>query len=531
MPGGQNPELPKVARVAKEAARGSLHIFVGNTSSTAILAIASIIVARLLGPSNYGLYSVALIAPSLMLLFTDFGVDSALVRFTAKLRSVGKSGSIGSFVGAGLLFRLAMSFLMFLLTFLFADEFATHLLKRPEAGSLIRLASIVIVGGMLVGTASSVFNGLDKMDKTALLSVIQASVKAVSAPILIVVGLSVFGALAGHVLGYVVAGVVGAIMIARMSKLPRFSLNEDQGIIQSLTPMIRYGIPLYASALIASLLGQYQSLNLAWFTSNMEIGNYYVATVFSAAIAILTTPISTALFPAFSKLDPDSETRDLQSLFTNTLKYTLLLVIPASIFIAVSSRELVSVFYGSSYVEAPLYLTLYSTTFIYTGFSLVLGSFFNGIGRTDISLKATLIQLPAVLLLTPVLTWLYRVPGFIAALIISGAPPLAYLALTAHSKYGLKFNLDGIVRICAAGLISSTPILAIASYLPSSHLVKLMLSAATFLLAYLILAPLIGAIKPEDINNLNLITEDIKPISKLSKIALSFEKRILSLTS
>ncbi len=58
-----------------------------ETSSTIILAIASIMIARLLGPSDYGLYSIALIIPSLMLMFTDFGVDSALTKFSAQYKA------------------------------------------------------------------------------------------------------------------------------------------------------------------------------------------------------------------------------------------------------------------------------------------------------------------------------------------------------------------------------------------------------------------------------------------------------------
>ncbi|MBS7613176.1 hypothetical protein KEJ48_02880 [Candidatus Bathyarchaeota archaeon] len=61
--------------------------------------------------------------------------------------------------------------LMFLMTLLFADDFATHVLKRPGISLLIRLAFIVIVGNTFVGTASSIFNGLDEMDGTALISV------------------------------------------------------------------------------------------------------------------------------------------------------------------------------------------------------------------------------------------------------------------------------------------------------------------------------------------------------------------------
>lgn len=529
MPDAPTLELPKATMVAKEAAKGSAFIFAGNTLSTAILTIASVVMARLLGPSDYGLYSVALIAPNLMLLFTDFGVISALVRFTAKFKSEGRSESIGGLIKTGLMFQLAASLLMLLLTFTFSDTLVVHLLNRSGATSLINLSSLLIVGNVLALTSSNVFIGLDKMDKTAAISITQATIKVILAPILIILGFGIVGALTGHVLGYLIAGVIGAVMTIRISKLPRYTSDRNPGFIPNLTLMVRYGIPLYTSTLITGLLIQYQSVILAWFTMNVEIGNYFAAAKFLTAVMLLTTPISTVLFPAFSKLDPKHDSPDLRNLFTNSLKYTLLLLIPTTAFITVNSEALVALFYGSNYAQAPLYLTLYSITFFYMGFSLVLGSFFNGIGETNISLKATLVQLPVAILLVPILTWLYKVPGFLCALIISSMPTVAFLAWTAHNNYRLEFNSKCILKIYVATLLSSTSTLALALYLPYSPLIKLVLGALTFGLTFLTLAPIIGIIEPKDITNLEVVTKDIKLISKLSRITLYYESRILSL--
>jgi O-antigen/teichoic acid export membrane protein len=67
--------------VARQAAKGTMFVFAGDTSSAVILSITSIIIARMLGPSEYGLYSIALAVPSLMLLFTDLGINPALIRY------------------------------------------------------------------------------------------------------------------------------------------------------------------------------------------------------------------------------------------------------------------------------------------------------------------------------------------------------------------------------------------------------------------------------------------------------------------
>jgi uncharacterized membrane protein YfcA len=130
----------------------------------------------------------------------------------------------------------------------------------------------------------------------------------------------------------------------------------------------------------------------------------------------------------------------------------------------------------------------------------------------------------AVVSITPILTLFFNVPGFIFSLIVSGTISLAYTASLAY-KYGLRFNFKSLMRICAASLISSATTLPISLYLPSSHLVKLVLSSTTFILSYLTITPVIGAVEQRDIAGLISITRDIKPASKM---ILSYEELLLS---
>jgi O-antigen/teichoic acid export membrane protein len=514
-------KIAKVIDTAKTAAKGSILVFVGNTLSTFILMIASIIIARLLGPSNYGLYSITLIPISLSLLFTDFGVRFALTKFIANLRTERKYDMITGLIKAGFLFEVLISSIIFILMILFADIIGIYLLSRSDIGFLIQIASLVIIGSTLVTTVNSIFIGFDHMNHYSLISIIQAIIKLILGPTLIILGFGVLGALIGHIAGYIIAGIIGTLLVFSMYKY-----HGDINFSNHLIPMIKYGIPLYTSGFISGLLGQYASIILARSVSNIEIGNYYVATVFSTAINLLITPISTVLFPAFSKFNINHDQNELKIIFTNSLRYALFLIIPASTFITFNSPELIRTFYGSNYLDATPYLTLYSITFYFSGFSLVLSNFFNGIGRTDISLKTTTIQLPFIISLVPLLTWFYRVPGFILASIISSLIGLTYLGWTAYHEYNLNLNLKYALKTLTISIISSLPALTL-TFIPH-HLIRLITSAIIFIIIYLTLAPLMKIIENKDINNLTLITKDSKLTSTIFTIALSYENYILS---
>jgi len=57
----------------------------------------------------------------------------------------------------------------------------------------------------------------------------------------------------------------------------------------------------------------------------------------------------------------------------------LLVIVPVSVLVALVSRDLVYLVYGSQYSLAPFYLTLWVLTYLYMGFSLVVGSFLMGL--------------------------------------------------------------------------------------------------------------------------------------------------------
>jgi len=63
--------MSKAAEIAKVSAKGGFHLFWGLVASTVISAVGTIIIARVLSPSEYGLYTIALTAPNLIAMFRD----------------------------------------------------------------------------------------------------------------------------------------------------------------------------------------------------------------------------------------------------------------------------------------------------------------------------------------------------------------------------------------------------------------------------------------------------------------------------
>ena len=423
----------KLVDAAEASARGSFFLMSGTALSTIILAISSILIARLLGPDQYGQYTLALVAPQLLYLFTGLGIDQGIIKFTAALRAKGETNRSTNIIRQGLFLKTLTGTLMFIINYALADIISSLLFQRPELAVYIRIASTSILFQVIYTTASSAFIGLDKTEYTALTTNINAITKTVTQITLVLLGFSIAGAIIGHVIGYLAAAAISTTILFLIIHTKQNPSSKER-FADNLRTLMHYGIPLYISVLLTGFIPIFQNVMLAIFTTNSEIGNYKAAINFGVLITVMTIPISTALLPAFSKLETSTEEKT-KTFFKLANKYTALLIVPITTTIIMFSKEIVQIIYGSTFESAPLFSASYSFLYFLVGLGyLTLTSFFNGLGETKTTLKISLITFLTIMVLTPILTKNYNVVGLIIAFLIANTTGTAYASYTARKN-------------------------------------------------------------------------------------------------
>ena len=141
--------------VAEDSARGGFFLIFGTAFATVILAIASILIGRVLGPELYGQYTLAFVVPQLLFLFTDLGISQGIVKFTASLRVKGEIDRATRIIQSGLLIRAFAGLVLFAISYSLADWFALFFLQRPDLAFYVRVASIGIIFQVIFSTATS----------------------------------------------------------------------------------------------------------------------------------------------------------------------------------------------------------------------------------------------------------------------------------------------------------------------------------------------------------------------------------------
>jgi O-antigen/teichoic acid export membrane protein len=520
--------LEKALRMGKASATGSFQLLLGVAVSTTIMAVGTVILTRLMSPAEYGLYGVALIPSLTMNLFRDWGVNSAMTKFIANCRASGKGADMRNIIVAGLTFEVATGLVLSFLSLFLASFIASTIFHRPESVPFISIVSMTIFAGSLLTAAQSSFIGFERMGLNSFAVVCQSIVKTIAGPLLVLLGYSVLGAVLGYTLASLAAGIIGlaTLYFVLFRPLKKTGIGEPE-ISKTLKTMLKYGVPLSISSILGGLLGQVYAFIMASFASDVMIGNYSATVNFSVLLTFFTIPIGTVLFPAFAKLDPQKEHELLKTVFTSSVKYTAILLVPATMAIMALSGPMVSTLFGERYVFAPFFLTLYviGNLFAVLG-NLSLGSFLSGVGETKILMRQSIMTLTIGLPLGFLLIPKFGIIGLILSNLLAGLPSMFWGLHWTWKHYRAKADFKSSTKIFTASAVAAIVTYASLNFVNLAEWIRLVIGITIFLAIYIFTAPMIGAVTQTDINNLRTMFSGLGILSRLINIPLTIAERI-----
>jgi O-antigen/teichoic acid export membrane protein len=491
------------------------HLFLGNITSTILLAITAIVVGRLIGPEDYGLYTLVFVTPTYAMLAINLGISYAAVRFPAKYVSEGSEPKAVSFLYSMTVFETLLAVAAVAILVPLSGLIATRLLNRPGLAPLIPLASLLLVGLALYNTITAGYQGLKMMDRSAFLQVLEAASKLVLTLALLWLGFGLMGAVAGYTLSYVISGLVGLALVMVMYKriMPR-------GWLADLKDALRYSFPLFIAGIASGFISPYQVTLLAFFVVNAQIGGYGAASNITTLIVLFTYPIATALFPLFSSIGKDEG--GLAETYEKSVRYSTIFVVPVVALIMALAYPITSAIYGRAYEFAGGYLALMVAQYVFVGLgSQSQAALLNGIGETRKSLMASMANSLAVIVVSTALIPFLGVYGAVVATVVGAATFVVVAWRIVGRRLGTNVRLSRIWRVYLASGVAAALVYPL-SYLPLHPLIVTVLGAAVFLLLVIPLMALIGAVCREDMEALDGYFKSIGPVSFLFRIVLRY---------
>jgi len=490
----------KTTELGASAVRTTFWLSTGLTTSTIISAIAMILIARLLGPAGYGIYSAALAPVSIIGLFRDWGTNVAITRYVAYYRS--EASLRASYMRSAVFFEFLSGGLISILLFVFSKHIAIYVLKKPEVDLLISIASIIVLTTGLGAVANGFLLGIERADIIGFLLVFFSIFRNSLALVLILFGWGSLGAVIGQTIGFSLNGISSFIIAIFIAK-PRGK------VLEPLKDMLSYGLPYAVVLIMTGLSMRLYNLIAARMLEYGDYGAFAAAfNVFTSLMGILGT-ITTGFLPSFSRIN----TNDIPQIFEKAVKYTSFLIAPLITVLITTAQPLMTIVFGSEYAEAGGYFTLMAITYLTSIFGIqVINSILLGLAETKTIAKIWIPALGVGVGLVVYVASILGAYGLITSIIITysvasflGLMVMRNYNATISAKFTLKILLIILLAIFA-GLWSRCSLNVYMNFI-----ISLVVTTLVYLIALI-------AIRPLEITEIAEITKYVRSVPILGRV-------------
>lgn len=199
----------------------------------------------------------------------------------------------------------------------------------------------------LLAIANGVVRGGQLFTSLAFVKILEVFIKAAAGIGLELAGFGVAGALAGFLLGSVMATAVGLWQVRYQMDIPLWGKVK--------MPSLQYAGPMFGA-----LLGMAVLLNMdILFVKGMASDVRAVAGYYQSAIMLANTPyyLATAMFTVmFAQLAALKEIQRSQSVLLDTLRFLLVFLLPVELALTIAPAEILGLVFPEAYMPAAPFL-------------------------------------------------------------------------------------------------------------------------------------------------------------------------------
>jgi PST family polysaccharide transporter len=330
--------LPPGASAARPTARRALVWSFANTVFGKVgTLLISVVIARVLGPDEFGTYAVALVALAAVLSFNELGVSLAIVRWEDDPRRVAPTVATIS---------LAASLLFFAAAWLLTPAF-TEAMGDPAATDVVRVMLLCVPLNGLVAASAALLQREFQQGRRTAADQVNVWLGAIVSVVLALLG---WGAMSLAV-GRVVASLVFSGMLIAFAPAG-LRLGWDRRLVG---PLLRFGLPLAGASIVVFAVGYADQVVVGAVLGAQFLGFYLLAfNLASFPVAMLSQPIRAVAPAAFSRMQHDPPR--MGDGFRAAFRLVLAVALPGCAFIAGAALPIVTFVYGEEWAPAALAL-------------------------------------------------------------------------------------------------------------------------------------------------------------------------------
>ena len=467
----------------------------------------SIIIARSITPSEYGVYSFLVWLSSLGVIFINNGINTAVIKFLAEER--GKEGSVDAVFThlrrIQLDFAIVVSLMIVVVGVFWSDKLGV--------GNGVWILILLVTSIFFRSTYmfySSVAKGMEQF------RVIAISVLMVSPLNLLMVFLAgtAFASIEGFIVVYTIVSILYCLAVVFLLKGTFDNKASDE-----LDPVLRKRISAFIKVVSVNvILGFiiYKQSELAFlklFATSEDVAFYNVGFILASSSMLLVPGIfSGLLLPLMSKAGVQKD-GGVPRKFLSSTRYLIFLSLPVAVIGVILSQDIIVLLYGEEYTPSSIVMSvcLVSSGIAVSSHAAV--SYFISSDNQRYIMKLFMIVALLNIALDTVLIKMFGLAGaywanLTASLILSG-----FLIDECRKALDVRLEYSSYLKLLFVSLVAAIPLWLSVSL--TADMVLLLLSLFIYAPAYIVGSIVLRCWSKEDYRLFGFMTRKVAPSSFL----------------
>lgn len=431
-----------------------------------MLLVLTIVLARLMDPEDFGTLTLLMVFVSLMQVFLDSGMGSALIQ---------KKNVTDLEYSTVFYFNLVVCVILYLVMFALAPIVARVYHEEAYTQYIRVLSIIILISGLrnIQNTKAAINMDFKRLFFSAFFGVVISGVIGIT---LAYKGFGIWALIIQNIINVLVATIV-LWLIDRWIPARQFSLDALRGLWG-------YGWKIFLASLIMNVYDNLSVLIIGKRYIKEDLAFYDQGRKYpQVIISNINASVDSVIFPAMSKKQDDPE--GLAELTKKTIMTTEYVLLPIMTGLAVCSHRIVNIVLTEKWLPCVPYICLFCFFYLLYPFNTANLNVLKAVGRSNRVLKLEVIKRCLGLIIL-MLTLRYGVFAIACGMVVSGVIDWTLNAHAARStlKYGLLTELKVILPSVFMSMIMAVGVYACGMLKLNSELVILILQVLVGIVIY-----------------------------------------------
>jgi O-antigen/teichoic acid export membrane protein len=440
----------------------SLVVFVSKLSGSVVGFLATLYIARELGPAPLGIYSVVLAVVAWVGIVGDVGITGAV----QKRMSEGDSADEFLLAGGA---SIILLFVVVSVALYASRDLLVSYIGEPVTHFVVLLLFVTL----LEGISGAALTGRHLVHIKGLFIPVRMTLRSVAQIALVFLGFELVGLLIGHALGYAVVGLLGLYVVRPSLSLP------SRRHFEAIGSYARYA---WMGGIEGRAFGWVDVAVMGLFVAPDLIGVYSVSWTIGTFLLASGIAISSATFPEISNASAADDPQAAAPILRDALRYAGLILIPGLVGATILGPRILRI-YGSEFVVGTTVLVILVSALLIRSYQIQLQTTLNAVDRPDLTFRVNGAFIGSNLVLNLILVYTYGwVGAAVATLLATGlGMALAYRYVSRLIDFELPYTEVGkqIFAAGVTGLVAAGGLWIEESYVPLNHNFALVLILVT----------------------------------------------------